>query len=42
MPINEANTKPTYGTGFQAAKNKADNKAFTNWYRANNRAHTTS
>ncbi len=42
MPIIKANTKPTYGTGFQAATDKADSKAFINWYRANNRARTAS
>ena len=31
------NKTPSYGTGFQAASDKADSKAFANWYRANNR-----
>ena len=41
MTITTANETPSYGAGFKAASDKADSKAFVNWYRANNRAKTS-
>jgi hypothetical protein len=41
MTVTTVNKTPSYGTGFQAASDKADSKAFINWYRTNNRAKTS-